>query len=551
MQSLLRHLAGISAAAALLACSGSDRPAPAAPDGPALAGGQVGSSTTKATPYAAARLADQASFGATPALVAAISQQGLPAWIDRQLELPATQIDPAPVRVYNSQDRKQANQASIYTAEKLVGSMLSGEDQLRLRVTWAMSQFLVVSGAKVENYATLLYMNLLQRHAFGNYADLVRELTIHPPMGVYLDNVQNRPTSDECPWCAPNENYARELLQLFTLGVTRLNPDGSVQRDARGRPLETYTQEDVEDLTRALTGWMMASETPQYDYGRFAGVLKEDPWSVAHDGGAKTFLGKTIAAGGSASSDLDALVKILMEHPNIAPFVSVRMIQHLVTSNPSPAYVARISAVFRNNGKGVAGDMKALIRAILLDPEARQGDQQGASPASFGKIREPVLWYTGLLRGLGCKVPLRWSGSNDGLEAGVALPSIQQPFNPTSVFSFYLPTDRAPGSNLLAPEQRLLTPEELASRVGGYSTHDLAVWNKAGCRVDEIGRAYNSSPRTLVDLISERYFRNAMPPTMRQSLADLAPVIWGTNAEHKGLMLLHMALASPEYGAIR
>jgi uncharacterized protein (DUF1800 family) len=551
MQRLLRHLAGIGAAAALLACSGNDRPTPPAPDAPALAGGQVGSSSTKATPYAAARLADQASFGATPALVAAISQQGLPAWIDRQLDLPVSQIDPAPVKVYNSQDRKQANQASIYTTEKIVGAMLTGEDQLRLRVTWAMSQFLVVSGAKVENYATLLYMNMLQRHAFGNYADLIRDLTLHPPMGVYLDNVQNRPTSDECPWCAPNENYARELLQLFTLGVTKLNPDGSVQRDAKGRPLETYTQEDVEDLTRALTGWMMGSETPQYDYGRFAGVMKEDPWSVAHDSGAKTFLGKTIPAGGSASTDLDALVKILMEHPNIAPFVSVRMIQHLVTSNPSPAYVARIAAVFRNNGKGVAGDMKAVIRAILLDPEARQGDQQGAAPVSFGKVREPVLWYTGLLRGLGCKVPLRWGGSNNGMEAGVAVPSIQQPFNPSSVFSFYLPTDRAPGSNLLAPEQRLLTPEELSSRVGGYSTHDLALWNKAGCRIDDIGRAFNSSPRTLVDLISERYFRNAMPPTMRQSLADLAPVIWGTNAEHKGLMLLHMALASPEYGAIR
>jgi uncharacterized protein (DUF1800 family) len=551
MQGLFRPIAGVALAAALLACSGHDQPGAAAVPAPALASGQVGGSSAKATPYAAARLADQASFGATPALVSGISQQGLAAWIDRQLELAPTQIDPAPVKVYNSQDRKQSNQAAIYTAEKMVGAMLAGEDQLRLRVTWAMSQFLVVSGAKVENYAALLYLNMLQRHAFGNYADLIRDLTLHPPMGVYLDNVQNRPISDECPWCAPNENYARELLQLFTLGVTRLNPDGTVQRDAKGRPIETYTQDDVEDLTRALTGWQLANETSQYDYGRFAGVMKEDDWSVAHDRGAKTFLGKTIPAGGSATSDLDQLVRILMEHPNIAPFVSLRMIQHLVTSNPSPAYVGRISAVFRNNGKGVAGDMKAVIRAILLDPEARQGDQQAAAPPSFGKVREPVLWYTGLLRGLGCKLPLRWGPNSDGLEPGVVTPPIQQPFFAASVFSFYLPTDRAPGSNLLAPEQRLLTAEELANRVGGYSTNDLGTWTKAGCNIDEIGRAFNSSPRALVDLISERYFRNAMPPTMRQSLADLAPVIWGVTPEHKALMLLHLALASPEYGAIR
>lgn len=549
MQRLFRPLAAAAFLASLLACSGNERPAPQA--APALASGQLGSGSAKATPYAAARLADQASFGATPALVADIGQQGLTAWIDHQFDLAPTQIDPAPVKVYNSQDRKQANDAAIYTANKMMGAMLTGEDQLRLRVTWAMSQFLVVSGAKVENYAALLYLNMLQKHAFGNYADLIRDLTIHPPMGVYLDNVQNRPISDECPWCAPNENYARELLQLFTLGVTRLNPDGSVQRDAKGRPLETYTQDDVEDVTRALTGWTLAYDTPQYDYGRFAGVMKEESWSVAHDTGAKTFLGKTIPAGGTASSDLDQLVRILMEHPNIAPFVSLRMIQHLVTSNPSPAYVGRISAVFRNNGKGVAGDMKALVRAILLDPEARLGDQQGAAPPTFGKVREPVLWYTGLLRGLGCKLPLRWGPNPDGLAPGVVTPPIQQPFFAASVFSFYLPTDRAPGSNLLAPEQRLLTAEELANRVGGYSTNDLGSWTASGCNIDEIGRAFNSSPRVLVDLISERYFRNAMPPTMRQSLADLAPVIWGVTPENKALSLVHLALASPEYGAIR
>ncbi|WP_342117036.1 DUF1800 domain-containing protein [Pseudoduganella sp. OTU4001] len=554
MQRLFRNLAGLTAAAALLACSGSDGTAPpaAGASAAAQAPGQIGSSSAQATPYAAARLADQASFGATPTLVAAIGKQGLAAWIDSQLALPPTQVDPEPVRVYNSQIPKQGNDASIYTNQKLIGTMLSGEDQLRLRVTWAMSQFLVVSGAKVENYATLQYMNLLQRHAFGNYAELIRALSIHPPMGAYLDNVQNRPTSEECPWCAPNENYARELLQLFTLGVTKLNPDGTVQRDAKGRPLETYTQDDVENVTLALTGWSFAQETPQYDYGRFAGEMVEDKWSVAHDRNAKKFLGKTIPAGGSASSDLDALVKILMEHPNIAPFVSLRMIQHLVTSNPSPAYVARMSAVFRDNGQGVAGDMKALVRAILLDPEARQGDQQGASPASFGKLREPLLWYTGLLRGVGCKLPLRWGGTrDDGLENGVAMPSIQQPFFASSVFSFYLPTDRAPGSNLLAPEQRLLTPEELSARVGGYNTGEAAAWTKAGCKIDDITRAYSSSPRALVDLISARYFRNAMPATMRQSLNDLAPSMPGANTAQKALNVLHFSLASPEYGAIR
>ena len=492
--------------------------------------------------YAAARFADQVSFGATPALVAEIEQKGFVQWIDDQFALPVSKIDASPAKVYDDQDRIKTNAVIIYTTDQLYIAMLASPDQLRHRVSWAMSQFVTISLGKVQQYGTMLYANFLQDHAFGNYGSFIRALSVNPPMGVYLDNIQNRPTSSECLGCAPNENYARELMQLFTLGVIKLNADGSTVRDAQNKPVETYTQEDVEQLAAALTGWSMAT-APKFDYGRFDGVLLREPWTAAHDRKAKKILGTTLPAGNEADVELDSVVTILMAHQNIAPFISLRLIQHLVTSDPTPAYIARISAVFRNNGKGVVGDMKAVVKAILLDAEARAGDQIGAGTTRFGKMREPILWYTAFLRGLGCTKPLHFR------EGGVFVPLSQRAFEPISVFSFYAPTDRAPGSNLLAPEQKLLNAPEFSSRIGGY---DWTVPSNAiDCPLDEIGRAYSESPQAILNLISERYFRGAMPPTLRQTLIELAPTIYGTDPNHKAKTLLTYALTTPYFGVIR
>jgi uncharacterized protein (DUF1800 family) len=496
--------------------------------------------------YAAARFADQVSFGATPALVAEIQAKGFERWIDEQFALPVSNIDTSPIARYDSQIAAEGARGYAYATNALYVSLLGAPDQLRRRVSWSLSQFVVTAMNKIEPYGALSWSNLLQRQAFGNYGALLRAATVSPAMGVYLDNLSNRPTSDQCPWCAPNENYARELLQLFAVGVVELNIDGTLRRDAAGKPIETYTQKDVEELARALTGWSVNGNFDRTDFRRYDGELVPDSWSAAHDRKAKTVMGTGFAPNTEAAQELDTVIKLLMGHQNIAPFVSLRLIQHLVTSDPSPAYLARVATVFRNNGQGAAGDLRAVIKAILLDPEARRGDQIGANGASFGKMREPVLWYTGLLRGLGCTAPPRW---NNGTDSGLAAPA-QHPFDPPSVFSFYMPTDRAPGSNLLAPEQRLLNAEELSWRLNN-SIAEGVLRAGTGCDASVFGRAYATSPAAFVELVNQRYFRGAMPPVLRQNLIELAPGTWGNTPDQKAISLLQFALATPYYGVIR
>lgn len=542
----------LSATLLLTACGGGRGEGPAAA-ATSLSAGQVRTISTGGMPrFAAARAADQVSFGATPALVDAISQQGLDAWLTAQMATPVTQITaPDHVINYNINNTEQASLAYRFVPNEVVNLALARQDQLRLRVSWAMLQFVPING-KVQPYGHVQYFNLLQRHAFGNYADFLRELTIHPAMGFFLDNAQNRPTSQECPWCMPNENYARELMQLFTLGVVRINTDGSVMRHPNGKPMETYTQDDVESLAGALTGWRFASSTtplPSSNWFNAAVPMEPEPWAPMHDSSAKTVMGTSFPAGKNATQELDAVVAMLMQHPNIAPFVSLRLIQHLVTSNPSPQYLARVATVFRNNGQGVAGDMKAVIRAILTDTEARQGDVAGASSPRSGKFREPFLFYTGLLRGLGCTSNLVQPGQGHPV-----LPWEQTPFSAPSVFSFYLPTDRAPGSNLLAPEQKLMSANEFTTRMGllTWITEGNADHSASGCQFDALAQAFERSPSALADEISRRWFRGAMPPTLRNSIVSLATGErnW-PSSRRAALVLTHYALTTPFYGVMK
>lgn len=538
-----RFTLAVAALAALAAC-GRSAGDPAAALHASL--GQVKpAAAAQVSRYAAARFSDQVSFGATPALVAEIESKGFSKWIDDQFALPVSQIDTSPIAVYDSNIPEQGDKAWMYATSQHYAVMLAAPDQLRRRVSWSLSQFVTASAAKIEPYGGLAYNNFLQRHAFSNYGDLIREVTINPSMAVYLDNLDNRPTSTQCPWCAPNENYARELMQLFTLGVVKLGPDGAVLRDGANRPIETYTQKDVEELARALTGWRIDGNFDRTDFRRYDGTVAPDSWPPAHDRGAKTVLGRSLPAGAEAPQELNTIVSVLMAHQNIAPFVGLRMIQHLVSSDPTPAYLGRVAAVFRDNGQGVAGDMKAVIKAVLLDPEARRGDQLGIDSPSFGKMREPVLWYTSVLRGMSCKGLLYWPNGKHFMT-----PPAQNPYNAASVFSFYLPTDRAPGSNLLAPEQRLMNAQDFTFRMGG-SIANAAARSDSGCVASAFGQAFNRSPEAFADLVSERYFRGAMPATLRQNLIALAPDQWGNTPDEKAIALMMYALASPYYGVMK
>ncbi len=520
--------------------------------------GQVkpASSAPKLTFYAASRLADQVSFGATPELVAELQQQGLDGWVNTQMALPLVLPEtPAWVIDYNQKNKRAENNAYAYRHETFQRRALTGADQLRQRVAWSLMQFVPIS--QISPFAQVEHYHLLQRHAFGNYGDFLLELSMHPAMGAYLNNVLNRPTTTECPSCTPNENYARELLQLFSIGVVQLNPDGSTVRDGNGKARESYSQKDVEELARALTGWRFApSATPLPDsnYANSAKPMVPEEWPPLHDRGAKTIMGTAFPAGKEAPEELRAVIAMLMAHPNTAPFVSLRLIQHLVTSNPSPAYLTRVATVFRNNGQGVAGDMKSVVRAVLTDTEARRGDDPGAV-STVGKLREPQLWFTGNLRGMGCTEPLRWVDADN---SGVVTTGNQAPFEFPSVFGFYAPTDRAPGSNLLAPEQKLLNTQEFMFRMGNFAwqladpNNPAYAQNNARCDLASLTNALTQSPKALIDLISTRWFRGAMPPTLRSTLQTMATTqkAWSTNSEG-ALVLLQFALSSPYYGAMK
>jgi uncharacterized protein (DUF1800 family) len=551
------------AVAVLGACGGGrgDAPAPAANiaiSAPTAATVDASPSTGQVKPvaavkmssYAAARATDQVSFGATPALVNDLAQAGLAVWIDTQMALPVSKIVTPPwVIDYIREDPVASSIAYRFVPETLYKMTLTSPDQLRLRVIWALLQFIPVN-VKVDRYGLAEHFNLLQRYAFGNYGNLLRELSVHPAMGRFLDNSENRPLSSQCANCSPNENYARELMQLFSLGVVKLNPDGTTQRDAQGRAIETYSQKDVEELARVLTGWRFApSATPLPGTNWInAGQLMVPETSAAlHDRGAKTVLGTAFPAGRDAPQELDAAIAMLMGHQNIAPFVSLRMIQHLVTSNPTPQYVGRVATAFRNNGQGVAGDMKAVVRAVLLDPEARLGDQPGADSSRFGKLREPMLFYTASMRGLGCTSPL------NSVNGGLLTPPGQAPFNAPSVFSYYLPTDRAPGSNLLAPEQKLLMTDELTQRLARltWTLVDSKSNAASGCDVASMGQAFAQSPKALIDLVSARWFRGAMPPTLRSNLTSLATSQTWDSPDKAAFVLLQFALSTPYFGVIK
>ena len=510
---------------------------------------QIGNATVGF--YAASRFAEQVSLGATPALVEEIRQKGYEKWIDDQFKLPVSQIDPTPFLGYVDPVPSALNTLYQKTYPNFA---LNAPDQLRTRLAWSLSQFIVVSERKTNFEGLLFWGNLLQKYGDGNYADLLYQVSVSPAMGHYLDNQQNRPKSAECSYCAPNENYARELMQLFTLGVIKLNQDGTYVKNAKGAVVETYTQKEVEELARVMTGWNFDPEPRvrgDRNWGNWGKPMVPSTWPPERDSGQKIIFGQVFPAGQTQVQDLRAAISMLMAHQNIAPFVSTRLIQHFVKSNPTPSYVSRVADKFKNNGAGVAGDMKAVVKAILLDPEARAGDSPLTIRKDDGKLREPFLHVTSVWRGLGCKTFPEWDGGY------IRTPDLQRPFSAESVFSFYAPTDRAPGSGLLSPEQKLINASELTMRFDlssmtrqGESVRLLAT---AGCDINALINAYSTSPSAFNHFLSARFFRGAMPPTLRSNIEQLIrnPQWNAANISEGAMRMLDYALASPYYGVIK
>ena len=347
---------------------------------------------------------------------------------------------------------------------------ITGQDQLRQRVGQALLSFLVVGIDGVNTnwraFAAANYVDVLMDNAFGNYRDILDKVTTSPAMGYYLTYLGNR-KANAATGAQPDENYARELMQLFTLGVSKLNADGTVQTSGT-TTLDAYTQDDVSGLARVFTGFNLdATDSTTPDRLRRPLIQQ----AANHELGTKVFLGTTIPANTDGFASLRIALDTIFANANVPPFVSKQLIQRLVTSNPTPAYVGRVAAVFANNGSSVRGDMKAVIRAILTDSEARS--DANLTAANFGKLREPVMRLTNWARAFGATSP------SDAWAFGNTTSSLnrlaQSPGRSPSVFNFFRPGYTPPNTaiataGLVAPEMQITNEPSVIAYVNYMQT---------------------------------------------------------------------------------
>lgn len=479
--------------AVVAACSGGGGAAPAASTG--SSGGTVAPTPSPPSPppppppvaapaapagYSAteaARFLTQATFGATEADISTLGSKSFATWIDQQISLPRGQT----ALNYMEQRMPQGdgNQVPQYFYEYFWREAVTAPDQLRQRMTFALSQIFVISFANpnVIPRGMASYYDMLNKNAFGNFRTLLEDVTLHPMMGLYLSHLGNQ-KENLLTGQNPDQNYAREIMQLMSIGLYELNIDGTVKKDASGNPIPAYTQDDVANLAKVFTGisWFSRNPTDRSFLGGDQTTLSMtgETWVSPmmfypsyHSTSAKKFLGVSIPA--SATPDVAGNLKIALDtifnHPNVGPFIGRQLIQRFVTSNPSPAYVSRVAAVFNNNGKGVRGDMAAVIRAVLLDSEARTVPP--ATDRNYGKLREPILRVSNAMR------TFRASSTSNNWQLHSTSSSLllgQSVLSAPSVFNFYRPgfvlsNSQSGTANLHAPEFQIADEITVASYV--------------------------------------------------------------------------------------
>ena len=526
------------------------------------------------------RFLTQATFGPTEADIARLTDIGYAAWIDEQFARPASahrlhwESRDAALRAAGS--RSGTDQVT----EAFWKNALTGEDQLRQRVAFAWSQIFVISmedGAVGNNpRAAAAWMDLLATEGLGDYRTLLESVSRHPMMGVYLSHLRNQ-KANAATGRVPDENYAREVMQLFSIGLVALEEDGSV-RTAGGQPVETYGPDDVSGLARVFTGWSWSC--PSWpDNGCFSrGVVDgaSDPdrtfkpmlgYPQYHSTEEKSFLGVTVPAQsvGDPSASLAAALDRLAAHPNVGPFIGRQLIQRLVTSNPSPAYVRDVSRVWANNGSGQRGDLRAVVKAILMHPEARQMSD------TSGKLREPVLRLAAFLRAFGHTSD---SGAfRVGNTDNPATALGQTPLRAPSVFNYWRPGYTAPGTQsaaagLVAPELQVVHETSVAgyvnymrdavSRGVGATNGTIGgvVLNRRDLQADWSAElALAAEPAALVDHVAARLLYTALPAALRDeivgavgsiALSGSASAIETARRNRVNTALL-LVLASPEF----
>ncbi|MBT8082411.1 MAG: DUF1800 domain-containing protein [Gammaproteobacteria bacterium] len=495
---------------------------------------------------------NQSTFGATEAEAGSVIARRFPAWISSQMRTPASLQLPHMLSLPPPQFMGQlhADRVDIWFRNSLTGS-----DQLRQRVAFALSEIMVVSqlGAlQGRPFAVADYYDMLARNAFGNYRDLIEDVTLHPAMGVYLSMLGNR-RPDPVLNIRPDENYARELMQLFSIGLVELNIDGSDKLDANSEPIPTYDQAIIEGFAHVFTGWTWAN-SPVFGSNRVPVTSQYAPmelWPDFHDTGAKTLLdGVILPAGQSGEQDLSDALDNIFNHPNVGPFIAIRLIQRLTTSNPSPGYVQRVARVFNDNGSGVRGDLGAVVTAILLDEEARPALHMEID----GKLKEPLLRLTQLYRAYNATSQ---SGSFRQL-FGAYIVFGQGPLQSPSVFNFFSPFYAPPGeirdSSLVAPELEIAT-EYQNTFVTNYLFLQTFGLNHTNPDLEEDNVFIDIQPEmdvadnvdALIDMAAGKLLGGEISDTLRTEIQGMLERVPPEEAALRAAETIYLIAASPEY----
>ncbi len=524
-------------AASLAACGGGGGSSPAAGATPSNA--------------EASRFLAQSSMGASDAHISRVQALGYAGWLDEQFNLPSSGTRWNWLVTNGFDDISHQNDEDGFDSAAWI-KLLTAPDTLRQRVTLALSEIFVVAidglaGSGWKQFAAAAYLDLLEANAFGNHRTLLQQVSLSPAMGMFL-TFRGSAKANTTTGALPDENYARELMQLFTIGLVQLNLDGTPKLSG-GNTTYTYGQVDVTGLARVFTGWnfdLTGTTTATPDYLARPMVQVGNRYET----GAKTFLGTTIASGTDPTQCLTQALDAIFAHPNIAPFFSHQLIQRLVTSNPSPAYVARVAAVFNNDGKGVRGNIRAVVRALLLDDEARSAAI--AMGTSFGKLREPILRLSGWARAYSATSPSgAWAIGNTSDPASRLA---QSPLRSPSVFNFfrpgYVPPNSALGNAaLVAPEFQIANESSVVGclnylqRIVAGSIADITPDYTALLAIADDARA-------LIDKINLVLAANQLSATTTAALVTaLQTMPLGTPSTQRNRVnaALVLTLAAPEF----
>ena len=572
------------------ACGGCSTPAPAplTANDTATAGVVNASAVRLPNRQEATRFLTQATFGPTQAEVEHVMAVGYQAWLNEQFDLPMPSLshtaawDASNLAIMAVDAGQRASSGEVTSS--FWRQAVTSPDQLRQRVAFALSEIFVVStidscGGNGYSRGAAGYLDMLDRQAFGSYRELLRSVTLHPVMGCYLTYFQNQ-KEDLATGRIPDENFAREVMQLFSIGLYQLNADGSLKLDASQQAVEVYTASDVSGLAKVFTGWSLNCAE-----GLTASCFFSNPswpeqfvsnmqgFASYHSTSEKRFLGTTVPASSPSSpeADLNRALDTLSAHPNVGPFIGQQLIQRLVTSNPSPAYVGRVAAAFKASG----GRLGAMVSAILLDPEAR--DMSAVSSASFGKVREPILRFSALLRAFDARSAsgqfLITTTSDPGDSLG------QSALSAPSVFNFFRPGYLKPGSTsavagLVTPELQIATETSAAGYVN-FMTRFL--WSGTGrngmdnrAAKADVQLDYNLNPGSpwlamtdkpaeLVEELNQRLMYGTMPSALKTEIVqaitalDFKSQLMATTQEiidtrqHRLWSALLLTVASPEF----